>query len=153
MTTSDAQTFRDLMLRLDTVFDKASSQARTNLYFEELRDISVDLLRQAVALHMKRARTYPRPAELRVLAYEAQDATTKALPPADIEGEPTYFCVTCLDSGWAPVDGSRMDEWRDPTTGSAMTVRKCACRRTSPKFQQKRVRLYGNRDSDVYRPW
>ena len=143
MTTADAAEFKRLMFRLDTVFDKASSVARTDAYFEELRDIPIGLVSGAVDLHCKRARTYPRPAELRKLADEAiEKAPPLALPPADIDGEPTYHCTACRDTGWV-----EQGEHRTPPT-----VKVCSCVKTNPTFEKTRKR-YGYRDSDFSRSW
>lgn len=159
MTTSDADEFRRLMFRLDTVFDKAASMARTDAYFEELRDIPIGLVRDAVSLHTRKARTYPRPAELRKLADVAQGIDDDKLPPARLllpprtpDGEPELLvphCAVCDDTGWAPT------MMKAPIYGpEAMVdaVKRCGCWKTNPKAQTAKKR-YGDRDADFSRSW
>jgi hypothetical protein len=157
MTTSDAAEFKRLIFRLDTVFDKPASAARVDAYFEELRDIPIGLVRDAVSLHTRKARTYPRPAELRKLADVAQGIDDDKpprllLPPRTPTGEPeppVYHCTVCEDTGWAPTT------MKAPIYGPEATVaavKRCACWPTNPKKQQAKKR-YGDRDADFSRSW
>lgn len=152
MTTSDAPEFKRLVMKLDTVFDKASSTVKVDAYFEELRDIPLSLVAEAVSRHIRRARTYPRPAELRKLADEAQgiDEPRKALPahkPAEPEAIVRH-CAECEDNGWLPTT------MKAPVYGPEATVeavKRCPCYKTNPNLVT--AKRYAHRDADFSRSW
>jgi hypothetical protein len=68
MTRTDAQAFSVLLSGLAEVFDAPLSEARTELYFRALEDLSLTALQDAAGRAMRECRFFPKPVELRELA-------------------------------------------------------------------------------------
>jgi hypothetical protein len=158
MTTSDAPEFRRLMMRLDTVFDKPSSTVRADEYFQSLRDVPFALVGEAVTRHIARARTYPRPAELRKLADEAQGVDdepmkrlmppTRRVTPGEPAPPPVYHCQLCEDNGWLFFEQAAPLYGPDATVD---VVRRCHCYKTNPALVAPK--RYAHKDADFHRTW
>ena len=126
MKPTDAFEFAALIRRLDVAFDKPSNSEKRDEYFHGLKDKPIERLRDAVSEHVRNGKYYPRIADLRNLMEEPTTPPPRRLPPeaTAIDGEPTYVCTACLDTGWQFVS--------ERTDTAAPIVRKCACRPTNP---------------------
>ncbi len=155
MIDTDRPAFGALLLRLDTAYEKKASALRAAEYWDQLKDIPIGLLTDAVSQHIRDARTFPRISDLRSAADKLADNrdTSRPLllpaaparePETDAHGLPVYHyhCSNCHDTGleFLPDDPKRQP-----------TVRPCHCARTNPKLQP--VKRYASKNTDVRRPW
>jgi len=67
MTNIDALAFGKLMHALGQTFNEPVSEVRVEAYFDALRDLSIETVRQAVRQAIGSCRFFPRPVELRDL--------------------------------------------------------------------------------------
>jgi hypothetical protein len=74
MTASDRPAFAELMLGIGEAYGESVSDARMEIYFAALADLSLERLRQAATVHVRASKFFPRVSELR----EALDG-----PPED----------------------------------------------------------------------
>lgn len=72
MTAADRGEFSELMVGLAETYAEAISDARMEIYFAALADLSLEALRAAATIHVRTQKFFPRPSELR----EVVDGTT-----------------------------------------------------------------------------
>lgn len=65
MTPSDRKDFAILMLGLGETYGEPVSEARMEIYFAALADLELPAIRAAATAHVRGAKFFPRPAELR----------------------------------------------------------------------------------------
>lgn len=144
MKPSDAVEFAALVRRLDVAFDKPSNNEKRDEYYQGLRDVPIELLRDAVSAHVRQGKYYPRIADLRNLVDDAQPEHKPKRPPPEayaIDGEPTYVCTACEDTGWRFVT--------ERTDKTAPVARRCECHKTNPAITHPH--RYGYRDPEFHR--
>lgn len=79
MTTQDLSAFSAQLVTLAELFDAPLSESKLWLYFEALRDLSLEQVRTAILSAAKTATFMPKPAELRRLAVgDTEDAAERA---------------------------------------------------------------------------
>jgi hypothetical protein len=64
MTEHDRGRFAELLLAIGETYSEPVSDARMEIYFRALSDLSLDDIRQAAHVHVKTQKFFPRPAEL-----------------------------------------------------------------------------------------
>lgn len=153
----DRSKFAYLLLRLNTAFDKKVSQVKSDMYWEQLMDIPIELVGQSVERWIREGRHYPKVAELRLMCDVIISASANRKRIAgpmrwdDYKGEPVYHCLVCEDIGW---------RWHDSDGGiitpakaceiNARRVTACTCRATNPAYRARNPetdRRYGTNDS------
>jgi hypothetical protein len=154
MTEADRKEFGALLVRLDTVYEKKPSKIKGDEYWSALADIPIALLQGAVSQHIREARSYPRVSDLRQLC-DAQVQKSAPLllaaPQRDPDAPAVHNCNHCADTGWQLASGKGIEEWEDPISGKAPTVKPCPCRTNNPSLQPPK--RYASRNTDVRRPW
>jgi hypothetical protein len=65
MTSTDRPAFAELMLGIGEAYGEAVSDARMEIYFAALLDLSLERLRQAATAHVRASKFFPRVSELR----------------------------------------------------------------------------------------
>lgn len=65
MTPDDRPAFAELMLGIGEAYGEAVSDARMEIYFAALADLSLDRLRQSATVHVRASKFFPRVSELR----------------------------------------------------------------------------------------
>lgn len=67
MTDADRATFATLMFGLGETYNEPISDARMEIYFSALSDLSIDAVHQAASAHVRGSKFFPKPAEIREL--------------------------------------------------------------------------------------
>ena len=151
MTEDDRAAFAELLLRLDTVYEKKPSKIRAEEYWRAFHQVPIGVLRDAVSIHMQESDRFPRISTLHALTTRVQTQhAIKALPPPTIEidGDYAYSCLHCRDTGWQIADGSGIESDTDRPPGKALTVKDCYC----PIGQAHREARHARPHHQLYRP-
>lgn len=146
----DRSKFAYMLLRLSTAFDKKVSQVKADMYWEQLLDVPVELVGQAVERWIREGRHYPKVAELRLMCdvVVASSANRKRLagptpPTRDEAGNAIYLyhCLQCEDTGWRwhDVDGTVISSLKACEINARM-VSPCPCRATNPEYHARIAR-------------
>jgi hypothetical protein len=86
MTEADRAAFAELLLRLDTVYEKKPSKIRAEEYWRAFLPVPIGALRDAVSIHMQASDRFPRISTLHAIVARVQTQhATRALPPPTIE--------------------------------------------------------------------
>lgn len=139
MERSDDQKFAGLMAILATTFGKENTELRIEVYFESLKDFSIDEIEQAVYLAVKTLKFFPKPAELRELIEGDPDsraliAWKTAIDNRDVRrtvifDDPIiHYCLQEIFDGWMPFCEKTLEElkWEEKRF---VTLYKLALRR------------------------
>jgi hypothetical protein len=65
MTTDDRHAFAELLIGIGETYGEAVSDARMEIYYRALEDLSLDAIRHAATVHVRTQKFFPRPVELR----------------------------------------------------------------------------------------
>jgi hypothetical protein len=151
MTEADRAAFAELLLRLDTVYEKKPSKIRAEEYWRAFLPVPIGALRDAVSIHMQASDRFPRISTLHAIVARVQTQhATRALPPPTIEidGDRAYSCLHCRDTGWQLANGNGIESDTDRPPGKAHTVTPCYC----PRGQAHREARHARSHYQLYRP-
>ncbi len=125
MTIDDKLAFTGYLAGMAEIYDVELTQMKINLYFEALKDLSVEQFIQACNYHTQTARFFPKPSEIREAI--AGDKQTKAIgaftqliqavreygayKSVEFEDRLIMACVQRL-GGWIKLCDSTTDEWK-----------------------------------------
>jgi hypothetical protein len=123
--------------RLSAAVDKKPTKQRLDIYFERLKDIPFEAFTRGIDRYVdeSESNTFPSIGRLRAACDMAQSATRfarKALPTP--EGEQTYFCRKCEDTGFEP-----FMKWAPIYEREVSYVRRCECWLENPKLVDERL--------------
>jgi hypothetical protein len=129
-------------------------------YFDALADLPIDVVEGAAGRLVKLATRWPKPIDWRRASDEVRNEHRPTLRPAPVsdDGQVTYCCANCQDTGWRPACWCRLGElnagWQcerhprlvgDVEYRAAMVA--CACRDGNPAYQAGRNRPVASRDT------
>jgi hypothetical protein len=98
MNQNDEIEFASLMAGMSEVFGVENTKTKVDIYFEQLREFSIDEVKRAVGLSLKTLKFFPKIAELRELIQGGPARSSDSCPyckerMADCFDH--WFCVNC----------------------------------------------------------
>jgi len=159
LTPDDAHDFRAIFKSLCLAVGAEPDDAKERLFFAQMKDIPLEIVRPAAGVLAKTHHRMPTVAHWRDACDIAQSAR-KALPPAEVI-EQRMVCDQCEDTGWiapahglaCPGDGrcgiEACSRQKSPHTFTAA----CSCRSTNPIYQYHHPikRQYGSQEPGIGR--
>jgi hypothetical protein len=154
MIADDFGAFRAIFRYLCLAVGAETDDARETLFFKQLDDVPLEMVRAAAGVLAKTHHRMPTVAHWRDACDVAQ-AEQKALPPAEVLDR-RVVCEACEDTGWIePAHGLACPGDARCGLSACHRVRQahtytgaCGCRRTNPIYQFRHpiTRKYGSED-------
>ena len=122
------------MARLAVAFDKKPGKARLDVFFERLRDIPANVFVRGVDRCLDAGKSFPTIGRLREACDEAKPRPKALPPPPIVDGQTSFYCPTCEDTGF-----EYFEKENKAGTGMSTYVRRCNCAKTNPKLVAERM--------------